>query len=176
MTGFGDVHHPVSTTNPEAQKFFDQGIALSYGFNHDEAERSFRHAAELDPKMAMAWWGVAYVVGPNYNMPVDPEHEQRAYEAIQKGVALSQGGPAIERDYILALATRYSNQTNPDYQKLAVDYNNAMRELSQKYPDDLDAATIFAESGMNLRPWQLWNEDGTQTPGTERLSRRWSRC
>ena len=86
MPGFGDHHHPVATANPEAQKFFDQGLVLSYGFNHDEAERSFRRAAELDPKMAMAWWGVAYVIGPNYNMPVDPEHEQHAYEAIQKAI------------------------------------------------------------------------------------------
>ncbi len=169
MTGFGDPHHPVSTTNPEAQKFFDQGLALSYGFNHDEAERSFRRAAELDPKMAMAWWGVAYVAGPNYNMPVDPEHEQRAYDAIQKAIALNANASEIERDYVQALAKRYTNQPNPDYQKLAVDYNDAMRTLSQKYPDDLDAAAIFAESAMNLHPWQLWNADGTPAAGTEEI-------
>ena len=169
MPGFGDHHHPVATANPEAQKFFDQGLVLSYGFNHDEAERSFRRAAELDPKMAMAWWGVAYVIGPNYNMPVDPEHEQHAYEAIQKAMSLSTNASQIERDYIQALAERYSNQPNSDYQKLAVDYNNAMRDLSRKYPDDLDAATIFAESGMNLHPWKLWNKDGTPAPGTEEI-------
>ena len=169
MPGFGNVLHPVSTSNPEAQKFFDQGLALSYGFNHEEAERSFRHAAELDPKLAMAWWGVAYVVGPNYNMPVDPEHEQQAYDAIQKAVALSTSAPQIERDYIQALAKRYTNQPNPDYQKLAADYSSAMRDLSHKYPDDLDAATIFAESAMNLRPWQLWNKDGSPAPGTEEI-------
>ena len=169
MPGFGDHHHPVATANPEAQKFFDQGLVLSYGFNHDEAERSFRRAAELDPKMAMAWWGVAYVIGPNYNMPVDPEHEQHAYEAIQKAISLSTNASQIERDYIQALAERYSNQPNSDYQKLAVDYNNAMRDLSRKYPDDLDAATIFAESGMNLHPWKLWNKDGTPAPGTEEI-------
>ena len=169
MPGFGDVHHPVSTSNPEAQKFFNQGLALSYGFNHEEAERSFRRAAELDPKLAMAWWGVAYVVGPNYNMPVDPEHEKTAYDAIQKAVTLSANTPQIERDYIQALAKRYTNQANPDYHKLAVDYSNAMRDLSHKYPDDLDAATIFAESAMNLRPWQLWNKDGSPAPGTEEI-------
>ena len=169
MQGFGDVHHPVTTSNPEAQKFFEQGLALSYGFNHDEAERSFRKAAELDPKMAMAWWGVAYVAGPNYNQPVDPEHEKRAFDAIQKAISLEENASKAERDYINALAKRYSDQPNPNYQKLAADYNAAMRELSHNYPDDLDAATIFAESGMNLRPWKLWTRDGSPEPGTEEI-------
>src|SRR5438105_6713604 len=88
IPGVGNAHHAVPTTSPEAQKFFDQGLCLVYGFNHDEAERSFRHAAELDPNMAMAWWGVALAVGPNYNLPVDADREKVAYDAIQKAKSL----------------------------------------------------------------------------------------
>ena len=84
MAGLSSLHHPVSTPNTEAQQFFDQGLRLVYAFNHDEAARSFHRAAELDPKLAMAWWGVALAVGPNYNLPVDPEHEKIAVEAIDK--------------------------------------------------------------------------------------------
>jgi tetratricopeptide (TPR) repeat protein len=169
MPGFGDVHHTIATSNPEAQKFFDQGLALAFGFNHDEAERSFRRAAELNAKAAMPWWGVAYVAGPNYNLEVDPEHERIAYEAIQKALSLSAGAPEPERAYIEALSKRYTNAVNPDYQKLANDYHESMRALSSKYPDDLDAATIYAESGMNLHPWKLWKKDGTAQPGTDEI-------
>ncbi len=169
IDGLSDHHHPVRTSSPEAQKFFDQGFRLLYAFNHDEAERAFRRAAELDSKMAMAWWGVAFAVGPNYNLPVDEVREKIAYEAVQKALALSAGGPEAERAYIGALARRYSNDPNPDYQKLARDFVDAMRQLSQRYPDDLDAATLFAESLMNLRPWELWNKDGTPAPGTTEI-------
>ncbi|ABF39773.1 Tetratricopeptide repeat protein [Candidatus Koribacter versatilis Ellin345] len=169
MEGFGNIHHKIATGNPEAQKYFDQGLALAFGFNHEEAERAFRRAAELDPKAAMPWWGVAYVVGPNYNMDVDPEHERVAFEAIQKAVALSANSPQVEKDYVNALAKRYSDAKNPDYQKLASDYHDAMGALAKKYPDDLDAATIYAESGMNLHPWKLWKKDGTPQPGTEEI-------
>ncbi len=169
MEGLSDHHHPVSTSSPEAQKFFDQGFRLLYAFNHDEAERAFRRAAELDPKMAMAWWGVAFAVGPNYNLPVDAAREKTAYDAVQKALALSAGGPAPERAYIEALETRYSGDPNPNYPQLAVAFVEAMRQLSQLYPDDLDAATLFAESLMNLRPWELWNKDGTPAPGTAEI-------
>jgi tetratricopeptide (TPR) repeat protein len=169
MPGFGNVHHPIATGSPEAQKFFDQGLALAYGFNHDEAERSFRRAAELDPKAAMPWWGVAYVAGPNYNLEVDPEHERTAYEAIQKALKLAVSAPEAERDYIDAMSKRYSNAEKPDYQKLANDYHEAMRALAKKYPEDLDAATIYAESGMDLHPWKLWKKDGAAQPGTEEI-------
>ncbi|HZQ92810.1 MAG TPA: hypothetical protein VFA60_13525 [Terriglobales bacterium] len=166
MPGVGEVNHPVRTSNPEAQRFFNQGLALDYGFNHDEAEKAFWRAAELDPTMAMAWWGVALVVGPNYNLPIDQEREKKAFEAIQKARRLAANGPEPERDYIEALAKRYTDNPNADFHQLDVDYNNAMRELSKKYPDDLDAATLFAESGMTLRPWKLWNADHTPAPGT----------
>src|SRR5271166_4238604 len=118
MAGYGDLYHPVSTKNPEAQQFFDQGLRLVYAFNHDEAARSFRHAAELDPQLAMAWWGVALAVGPNYNQPVDPEHERIAAGAVNKAVALSGNAPQVEKDYIQAIAKRYSNNPNPDYHQL----------------------------------------------------------
>src|ERR1700737_4392590 len=90
MPGLGDVHHPVSTKNPQAQQFFDQGLKLVYGFNHDEARRSFQRAAELDPKLAMAWWGVALTLGPNYNLPVDPEREKAGYEAVQRALSVQE--------------------------------------------------------------------------------------
>src|SRR5262245_44698993 len=88
IPGLGEIHHPVSTTNTEAQRFFDQGLALVYGFNHDEAVRSFKRAAELDLSLAMAYWGVALALGPNINMPVDAEREKAAYDAVQKARSL----------------------------------------------------------------------------------------
>jgi predicted Zn-dependent protease len=171
MPGFGDVQHTVSTANDEAQKFFNQGLALCYGFNHNEGERAFRKAVELDPKMAMAWWGVAYAVGPNYNLPVDEQREKIAFAASQKAKALAADATQQERDYIDAVATRYNDVKNPDYQKLQQDYADAMKALSQKYPDDLDAATLYAESLMNLHPWKLWDKQGNPNEGTEEIVR-----
>ena len=169
LSGLGSLHHPTSTTNPEAQRYFDQGFRMIYGFNHEEAVRSFKRAAELDPKMAMAWWGVAYALGPNINYEVDPDHERSAFDAVQKALALTKDAPANERAYIEALAKRYSSDPKADLKKLAVDYKNAMGELSRKYPDDLDAATLYAESMMDLRPWQLWSADGKPAEGTEEV-------
>lgn len=169
MAGLSSLHHPVSTKNPEAQQFFDQGLRLVYAFNHEEAARSFRRAAELDPQLAMAWWGVALAAGPNYNLPVDPEHEKIAVEAVGKAKALSVSTPQMERDYIEAIAKRFSEDAQPNYHQLDTNYSNAMRELTRKYPDDLDAATLFADSMMNLRPWKLWRADGTPSEGTEEI-------
>src|SRR5580700_12088113 len=104
VTGLGDLHHPVSTKNPEAQQFFDQGLRFIYCFNHDEAARSFQHAAELDPKLAMAYWGVAEAVGPNYNDPADPDRYQRAHDAVQHAVDLSAAASPSEQAYIQAMA------------------------------------------------------------------------
>ena len=114
MPGLGDVHHPVSTKNRQAQQFFDQGLKLVFGFNHDEARRSFQRAAELDPKLAMAWWGVALTLGPNYNLPVDPEREKAGYEAVQRALALQENASEPEKGYIGALAVRYSNDPKAD--------------------------------------------------------------
>jgi tetratricopeptide (TPR) repeat protein len=169
MGGLGDVHHPVSTTNAEAQRLFDQGLALVYGFNHDEAVRSFKRAAELDPSLAMAHWGVALALGPNINMPVDGEHEKAAYEAIQRARSLMSKVSEAERAYIEALTKRYSNDPKPNLKKLDVDYKNAMAEVARRFPDDLDGATLYAESMMDLRPWQFWSPDGKPAEGTLEL-------
>jgi tetratricopeptide (TPR) repeat protein len=166
MSGLGDLHHPVTTSNPEAQKFFDQGLRLVYAFNHDEARRSFQRAAELDPSMAMAYWGIAEAVGPNYNDPASARRRQQAYEAVQKAKQLSAKGPAHERAYIDAMAERYSDDSQADLRQLAVNYANAMREVARKYPDDLDASVLFAESLMNLHPWDLWKADGSPQENT----------
>src|SRR5258706_520963 len=169
MAGLGSLHHPVSTSKPEAQRFFDQGLSLVFAFNHDEAVRSFKRAAEIDPQMVRGWWGVALALGPNINQEVDLAHEEAAYDAAQKARALAKNKPEGERAYIEALAKRYSLDPKSDLKKLAVTYKNAMGELSRKYPDDLDAATLYAESMMDLRPWQLWNADGKPAEGTEEI-------
>ncbi|HKF56098.1 MAG TPA: hypothetical protein VKJ45_11655, partial [Blastocatellia bacterium] len=143
IPGVGNVSHRVSTSKPEARRFFDQGLALSYAFNHEEASRSFKRAADIDPKLAMAYWGIALVSGPNYNMDVDPDREKAAYEAVQKALSLAGGASEPERDYINALALRYSIEPGANLKKLAVDYKNAMAAVVQKYPDDLDAATLY---------------------------------
>lgn len=169
MPGMGNLHHPISTKSAEAQRFFDQGLTLVYAFNHEEAARSFHRAAELDPQAGMPWWGVALAVGPNYNMDVDPAREKEAYDAIQIARALSANGPGNERAYIEALARRYSNDPKADLKALAVDYKNAMRDLVAHYPDDLDAATLYAESMMDLYPWQLWTLDGKPTEDTDEI-------
>src|SRR5947209_8061202 len=148
LSGLGALHHPVATKNAEAQRFFDQGLTLVYAFNHDEAIRSFRRAAELDPQMAMAYWGIAYALGPNINLDVDPVHEQAAYLATQQALALAAHAPDNERAYIEALAKRYSNDPKADLKKLAVDYKNAMGALVKRFPDDHDDAYIYAEIAM----------------------------
>jgi tetratricopeptide (TPR) repeat protein len=169
VTGLGDLHHPVSTHNPQAQEFFDQGLRFIYAFNHDEAARSFQHAAELDPKLAMAYWGVAEAVGPNYNDPADPDRYKHAHDAVQKAVDLSAGASPSEQAYIQAMAKRFPADPNSDLKKAAEEYHDAMRQLAAEFPDDLDAATLFAESGMNLHPWGLWHQDGTPEAGTDEI-------
>jgi tetratricopeptide (TPR) repeat protein len=169
MRGLGDWHHPIATTSPEAQRFFDQGLRLVYAFNHDEAVRSFARAAELDPKAPMPAWGIALALGPNINLDVDPAREQAAYAAVQKAGALAADGRADERAYVAALARRYSDDPDADLKVLATRYAQEMRALAQRYPDDLDAATLYAESLMDLRPWQLWTADGRPAEGTEEI-------
>jgi len=169
MTGLGDLHHPVSTGNSQAQQFFDQGLRLIYAFNHDEAARSFERAAELDPTLAMAYWGVAEAVGPNYNDPASDERLVQAHEAIQKAVELSANAPPSEQAYIQAMAVRFPADVKADRLQAARDYRDAMRGVLHKYPDDLDAATLFAEAGMGLHPWGLWHVDGTPEEGTEEI-------
>jgi len=163
--GLGPVHHPVTTSSPLAQKYFDQGLAFTYGFNHDEAERSFEQAAQLDPNMAMAYWGVALVLGPNYNLPGDPVRGKKAHDAVAHAQTLKPGASPEERDLIDALAQRYgANGEGSPAQDQA--YANAMRTVAHKYPDDLDVQTLFAESLMDLHPWRLWSIDGKPGPDT----------
>jgi len=169
MIGVGDLHHPVSTKNAQAQEFFDQGLRLIYAFNHDESARSFQKAAELDPKLAMAYWGIAEAVGPNYNDPASEERFRQAHDAIQKAIDLSGNSSDAERGYIFAMARRFPANPRSDLRKAAENYHDAMRELVKNYPDDLDAATLFAESGMDLNPWGLWHLDGTPADGTEEI-------
>jgi len=166
ISGLGEHHHPVSTSNPEAQRFFNQGLSLVFAFNHEEAVRSFKRAAELDPDLAMAHWGVALALGTNINSGVDAEREKLAYEAVQKALSLASKASEHERAYIQALSKRYSNDPKPNFNKLELDYKNAMAELYKRYPYDLDLATLYAESMMNLRPWQLWGADGKPAEGT----------
>jgi tetratricopeptide (TPR) repeat protein len=174
LPGLGRHHHPITTKSEEAQKFFDQGLSLLYGFNHAEAARSFRRAAELDPRAVMPFWGLGLALGPNYNRgidPVSPERNRAAYEAAQKALALSASGPPHERAYAEALVKRYSLDPKADPVRLETAYKDAMAELVRRYPDDLDAATLYADSLMTLRPWQLWGADGTPAEGTEETVR-----
>jgi tetratricopeptide (TPR) repeat protein len=168
LPGMGNAHHPVSTSNPTAQKYFDEGLSLIYAFNHVEAEKAFKRAAELDPDLAMAHWGIAVAVGPNYNLPVDEAREVQAYNETQK--ALKMKASPSEHAYIEALATRYIAEPHgKDLKPLDLAYRDAMRKVSEQYPDDLDAATLFAESGMNINPWKLHHADGTPAEGTEEI-------
>lgn len=170
MPGLGEHHHTISTKSPEAQRFFDQGLTLVFAFNHEEAARSFRRAAELDPRSGMAYWGIALALGPCINNPdVDAAHEKAAYEAAQKALLLAPGATQRERNYIQALAKRYSADPKVNLRNLQAEYALAMRELYTNYPDDLDAATLYAESLMDLHPWRLWSPDGHPTEGTEEI-------
>jgi tetratricopeptide (TPR) repeat protein len=172
LPGMGDYSHPIQTTSPEAQRFFDQGLALLYNFNHGEAERSFLKAAELDPKAPMPWWGVGVALGLNYNRDVtrlEGERMLRAYDAAHKALALSRGGNAIEAALADALATRYSRDPAHDPEALNATYREAMRQVYATYPDDPEVATMYADAVMNLRPWQLWKADGTPETDTPEL-------
>src|SRR5579863_915706 len=169
VTGLGNLHHPVSARNAQAQQFFDQGLRQIYAFNHDEAARSFQRAADLDPKMAMAYWGVAEALGPNYNDSASDDRFAASHTAIQKAVDLSGSASPAEQAYINAMALRFPADPKADRRQAAEAYHGAMREVVKHFPDDLDAATLFAESGMNLHPWGLWMVDGTPREGTEEI-------
>jgi tetratricopeptide (TPR) repeat protein len=172
MAGLGNHHHPVSTTNAEAQKFFDQGFALIYAFNHEESAKAFQRAAELDPKLAMAWWGYALAVGPNYNEPaVDPARMKAAVEAMDKAKSLAGSASEPERAYIDALATRFTLAPNPDVKQLGTAYSEAMKGVYERLPDDPDAAVLYADSLMNVQPWQLWDKAGKPLGNTAEIVR-----
>ena len=169
MAGLGSHRHPISTKNPEAQKFFERGFALVFAFNHEEAVRSFQRAAELDPTAPMPHWGIAWALGPNYNLDIDDPRAKQAFEAIERARTLAVSATEVEREYIEAMAVRYSANPKVDRSALAKGYSQAMGALSKRHPDDLDAATLYAESLMNLRPWKLWTLDGKPAPETEQI-------
>ena len=162
----GNHHHPITTTSPLAQRYFDQGLRLFYAFNSDEALRSFRQAARLDPSAAMAYWGISLTLGPNINIPMTPEGEEAAYQAIQMAKSISSAATERERAYIAALSKRYSTQGEADPKVLWRAYADAMRDLAKRFPEDLDAATLFAGALLNLRLWDQWTPDGRPQPGT----------
>ena len=169
-TGSAVLHHPVTTkTNSTlAQQFFDQGLTFVYAFNHDEAADSFEQAAQLDPDMAMAYWGIALSLGPNINQPEDTDRGKMAYAAIAKAKSLEANASAPEREYIDALAQRYAPDGKMN-DALQLAYANAMREVARHNPDDPDAGALFAESMMDLHPWELWTLDGKPVDGTPEI-------
>ncbi len=171
--GLGSFHRKITTRSPLAQKYFDQGMRFIWAFNHDEATRSFAKAAEIDPKCASCYWGVALTLGPNYNMPMMTSARARVgFEALQKAQANARRATPIERALIAAVAKRYAGteQVDPSNSKpLLSAYVDAMKAVAAKYPNDLDVQTMYAEGLMNTNPWKLWNADGTENPGTQQI-------
>jgi len=165
----GSHHHEVSTRIPLAQRYFDQGLILAYGFNHAEAARSFREAQRLDPHCAMAYWGEALVLGPNINAPMEAGQVPTAWSALQQALRIADQATPRERDYILALAKRYGPEPVPDRSGLDAAYADAMRGLAQRYPDDVDAQTLFAEALMDTTPWDYWLAGGEPKPVTKEI-------
>jgi hypothetical protein len=160
LDDLGDLHHPITTGSELAQRYFDQGLVLTFGFNHEAAIDSFREAARLDPQCAMCFWGVALAYGPNINAPMGPEAAAEAWAALREARRLAPGASDAERAYIEALAARYSADPAADRAELDRAYADAMRGLYHAYPDDLDAATLFAEAGMDLMPWDYYTREG----------------
>ena len=160
----GTYHHPISTQSKLAQRYFDQGLILAYGFNHAEAAKSFKEAAKLDPNCAMCYWGIAYVLGPNINAPMEKDAVPEAWQALQTAKKLSPNASEKERAYIQSLVTRYPSQHIDDRKPYDLAYANAMRQLARQYPDDLDAVTLFAEALMDTTPWDYWDEQGKPKP------------
>ncbi|HEX9190024.1 MAG TPA: hypothetical protein VGB87_23310 [Vicinamibacteria bacterium] len=168
--GLGGLSRKVTTASPEAQRFFDQGLAFMYAFNHDEAIRSFRRAGELDPTSAMAAWGVAIANGPHINNPVvPPDRAQAAWDALSRARSLASGASPVERALVDALAARYAEKPPEDRKPLDQAYADAMRAVWKAFPKDADVGALFAEALADLRPWDLWTPEGTPQPGTEEL-------
>lgn len=169
LKGFGDWRHRVTTSSPEAQRYFDQGLRLTYAFNHDEAVRSFERAVQLDPDCAMCHWGIAYALGPNINLPMDAKVEPRAFEAIGRAVRLKPRTTPGEQALIGAMSVRYGEPAGAARADRDLAYANAMRDVAKRFPDDADAQVLFADAMLNLRPWNQWTRDGRPQPGTLEL-------
>jgi len=168
-TNLGTHSKSIGTKVPAAQQYFDQGLRLTYGFNHAEAIRSFKRAAELDSSCAMCWWGVAYAYGPHVNAGMDSASGVAAYAAVQKAVALSRNAPAWQRAYIDALSKRYAAIPPANRGALDSAYATAMKLVAKNNPSDLDAITLAAESMMDLRPWNYWTPEGKPYPGSDEI-------
>lgn len=166
LAAAGEYSMPIHTINPKCQQYFNAGLAMIYGFNHDEAQRLFARAAEFDPKSPMPHWGMALSLGSHINNDPEAAREQKAWEAIARARTLTANAPRHERQYVEALARRYSADPKDDRKQLARNYAAAMAALHRDYPDDPDAATLYAESLMNLNPWKFWSADGRPADGT----------
>ncbi len=168
--GMGDYHRVIDTKDPGAQRYFDQGMVLAFGFNHAEAIRSFRAAQKLDPSCAMCFWGEALATGPNINVTakgkaiMSPEEQVAAFKALENAVTLTNGKPDIERDLIQALTERYAPAPVDDRAALDQAYAAALGELVTKYPADDDIAAMYAEAWMNTMPWNYWSDSETPRP------------
>lgn len=175
--GLGDLHFPISTKDTLAQKYFDQGLLLAYGFNHAEAARSFYYATKIDPGCAMAFWGYAYVLGPNYNAGMESDNYARAYEAVQEAIKRSGNNTTEkERDLIEALSKRYVNEPIEDRHPLDMAYASAMKVLYYKYSHDADMSVLYAESLMNLHPWNLQDKEGNDREWTPEITSILENC
>ena len=166
----GGVHRPITTRSAQAQSFFDQGVLQTFGFDHMEAIRAFQRAAELDPECAMAWWGIAFAAGPNINLPfMDEARSKLAWEAVEKARAHVERCTPVEQALVSAIEKRYAWPAPEDRRPLDEAFANAMREVHHQFPDDPDVATWFAESLMDLRPWDLWSPSGEPRPETPEI-------
>ena len=175
LSGLGPHAHKISTEIPGAQRYFNQGLVLSFAFNHAESIRSFKAAQKLDPSCAMCYWGEALSRGPNINVTSDGKvvmsdnDRLEAFKAIVRAKELMSSSTLNEQDYIIALSSRYNGQVGTDRSVLDRKYAQSMEELSKKYPDDMDASSLFAESLMNTMPWNYWAEDGNPKPDTVKV-------
>jgi ABC-type amino acid transport substrate-binding protein len=166
----GTLHHKVTAGSAAAQQYFDQGLRLTYAFNHEEAIASYTQATREDSTCAMCWWGMAYALGPNINAPMDTAAYRPAYDAIQRALKLSSKATGYERDLIQAMAKRYPAEPVADRAPLDSAYATAMKDVAKKYPDDPEAQTLYGESLMNLSPWNYWEGRGTKArPGTQEV-------
>lgn len=166
---FGDLHRDVDTRVPAAQRYFDQGLRMAYGFNHEAAGRSFAEAARLDPQCAMCVWGQALVLGPNINLPMDPAHAKDATALAARAAGLAATARPVDRALIHALQARYADPAPDDRAPLDRAYADAMARVVEQFPDDDDAATLYAEALMDLSPWAYWQKDGAPAEFTPRL-------
>jgi len=165
----GSHHREITTRSELAQKYFDQGLVLGYGFNHAEALRSYREASRQDPGCAMCAWGEAYVLGPNINKPMDPADAPAAFEAAQRAVGLAGGATPVEQALIAALAMRYAPEAPEDRAPLDAAYAKAMRDVAERFPDDADVQALFAEALMDTMPWDYYVDPETPKPETREL-------